>query len=72
MDSKMCPVDWDVKEFESLMAPHIKKDEAEWKFYDDLILEWNAKHWIKKPLSLFLNFILDRVDISLKSNSNLS
>jgi hypothetical protein len=29
-------------------------------------LEWNAKHWIKKPLSAFLRFILDRVAFSLK------
>ena len=71
MDSKMCPVDWDTREFESMMAIHLKKDEAEWKFYDDLILEWNAKHWIKKPLSAFLKFIVDKVALSMPSDSNL-
>jgi len=66
MSDKMCPVDWDTKEFETMMAIHLKKDEDEWKFYNDLILEWNAKHWIKKPLSAFLRFIIDRVVFSLK------
>ena len=66
MSDKMCPVDWDTKEFETMMAIHLKKDEDEWKFYNDLILEWNAKHCIKKPLSAFLRFILDRVAFSLK------
>jgi Fe-S-cluster containining protein len=66
MSDKMCPVDWDTKEFETMMAIHLKKDEDEWKFYNDLILEWNAKHCIKKPLSAFLRFILDRVVFSLK------
>jgi Fe-S-cluster containining protein len=66
MSDKMCPVDWDTKEFETMMTIHLKKDEDEWKFYNDLILEWNAKHWIKKPLSAFLRFILDRVAFSLK------
>jgi hypothetical protein len=66
MGDKMCPVDWDTKEFDTMMAIHLKKDEDEWKFYNDLILEWNAKHWIKKPLSAFLRFILDRVAFSLK------
>ncbi len=61
MSDKMCPVDWDTKEFETMMKIHLKKDEAEWKFYEDLILEWNKKHWIKKPLSAFLRFILDKV-----------
>lgn len=68
MDSKMCPVDWDTKEFESMMVTHLKKDETEWKFYDDLILEWNKKYWIKKPLSAFLRFILDKVELSLKTD----
>lgn len=65
MSDKMCPVDWETAEFEKMMAVHLKKDESEWKFYDELVLEWNAKHWIKKPLSAFLKFILDRVE-SLK------
>jgi Fe-S-cluster containining protein len=66
MSDKMCPVDWDTKEFETMMTTHLKKDEDEWKFYNDLILEWNARHLIKKPLSAFLRFILDRVAFSLK------
>jgi len=61
MSDKMCPVEWDTKEFETMMLTHLKKDEDEWKFYDKLVLEWNAKHWIKKPLSAFLKFMLDRV-----------
>jgi hypothetical protein len=66
MSSKMCPVDWDTGEFEKMMAVHLKKDKDEWRFYDELVLEWNAKHWIKKPLSAFLKFMLDRVESSLK------
>ena len=66
MSDKMCPVEWDTAEFEKMMAIHLKKDEDEWRFYDNLILEWNAKHWIKKPLSAFLKFMLDRVE-SLES-----
>lgn len=66
MDDKMCPTEWDTAAFENMMAVHLKKDESEWKFYHDLILEWNAKHWIKKPLSAFLKFMLDRVESSLK------
>lgn len=66
MDDKMCPVGWDTKEFEAMMTPHLKKDESEWKFYNDLIVEWNTKHWIKKPLDEFLRFIVDRVSLSLK------
>ncbi|MBL7002193.1 MAG: YkgJ family cysteine cluster protein [Nitrosopumilus sp.] len=61
MSDKMCPVDWDTKEFEAMMTTHLKKDEDEWKFYDKLVLEWNALHSIKKPLSAFLKFMLDRV-----------
>ena len=61
MDSKMCPVDWDTKEFEAMMAIHLKKDEAEWKFYDNLVLEWNSKSSVKKPLSSFLKFMMDKV-----------
>jgi Fe-S-cluster containining protein len=72
MSDKLCPVNWNTEEFEKMMVSHHRKDENEWKFYHDLVLEWNAKHWIKKPLSLFLNFILDHVDISIKSNSNPS
>lgn len=71
MDGKMCPVDWDTKEFEAMMTTHIKKDEDEWKFYNDSILEWNAKHWIKKPLDSFLKFILTRVASSLKFDSSV-
>lgn len=69
MDGKLCPVDWDTAQFRSMMEPHLKKDEAEWKFYNDLILEWNNKHWIKKPLSAFLRFIMDKVALSLESKS---
>lgn len=69
MNGKLCPVEWDTKEFEKMMRIHLKKDEDEWKFYQDLILEWNAKYWIKKPLSMFLKFIHDKVEISLKSVS---
>jgi hypothetical protein len=69
MDSKLCHIDWDITQFKSMMETHLKKDEAEWKFYDDLILEWNRKHWIKKPLSAFLRFIMDKVALSLESKS---
>ncbi|MDH3361923.1 MAG: YkgJ family cysteine cluster protein [Nitrosopumilus sp.] len=61
MSDKMCPVEWNTKEFEDMMLTHLKKDEDEWKFYDKLIQEWNAMHWRKKPLSEFLKFILNRV-----------
>jgi Fe-S-cluster containining protein len=61
MSSKMCSVEWDTKEFEAMMSTHLKKDEYEWKFYDKLVLEWNAKYSIKKPLSAFLKFMLDKV-----------
>ncbi len=61
MSDKMCPVEWNTKEFEAMMSTHLKKDEDEWKFYDELVLEWNAKHYTKKPLSAFLKFMLDRV-----------
>ena len=61
MSDKMCPVEWNTKEFEAMMSTHLKKDEDEWKFYDELVLEWNAKHCTKKPLSAFLKFMLDRV-----------
>lgn len=65
MSEKMCPVEWDTVAFEKMMAIHLKKDESEWKFYDDLILEWNAKHWIKKPLSAFLKFMLEKVESAI-------
>ena len=61
MIDKMCPVEWDAKEFEAMMSTHLKKDKDEWKFYDELVLEWNAKHGIKKPLSAFLKFMIDKV-----------
>jgi len=64
MSDKLCPVDWDIKEFEKMMIPHLKKDEDEWNFYHELILEWNEKHWTRKPLSEFLRFILDKVALS--------
>lgn len=70
MSDKMCPVDWDTREFETMMKTHLKKDEDEWKFYNDLILEWNQKHWMKKPLSAFLRFILDKVAHSVQFNSD--
>ncbi|EPA05594.1 YkgJ family cysteine cluster protein [Candidatus Nitrosarchaeum limnium] len=63
MDEKMCPVDWDTSNFEAMMTIHLKKDVSEWKYYDELVKEWNAKHWIKKPLSAFLKFMLDRVSL---------
>jgi len=63
MDDKMCPIEWNTKEFETMMTTHLKKDEVEWNFYDNLVLEWNAKHWRKKPLSAFLKFMLDRVTL---------
>jgi len=67
MSDKMCPVEWNTKEFEAMMSIHLKKDEDEWKFYDKLVLEWNAKHYTKKPLSAFLKFMLDRVSEFVKS-----
>ncbi len=64
MISMMCPVDWDLVEFEKMMVSHLKKDESEWKFYDELVKEWNAKYGTK-PLSAFLKFLLDKVESSL-------
>jgi Fe-S-cluster containining protein len=61
MSSKMCPVDWNTEEFEAMMRTHLKKDEDEWKYYDKLVLEWNSKNLTKKPLSLFLKFMMDMV-----------
>lgn len=69
MSDKMCPAEWDTAEFDAMMRTHLKKDEDEWKFYDALVLEWNTKHWRKKPLSAFLKFMLDRVVLEFsKSN----
>jgi len=56
-----------VNDFKPDVCTHLKKDESEWKFYDELVKEWNAKHWRKKPLSAFLKFMLDKVELSLKS-----
>jgi len=61
MSDKMCPVEWNTAEFEAMMSTHLKKDKDEWKFYDELVLEWNTKHGIKKSLSVFLKFMLDKV-----------
>jgi len=61
MGGNMCPVEWNAREFEDMMSIHLKKDKDEWRFYDELVLEWNAAHWIKKPLSAFLKFMMDRV-----------
>lgn len=67
MDNIMCPVDWDLAEFEKMMISHLKKDESEWKFYDELVKEWNVKHGTKKSLATFLKFMLDQVEFSLRS-----
>ena len=67
MNNIMCPVDWDLVEFEKMMVSHLKKDESEWKFYDALVKEWNAKYGIKKSLAAFLKFMLDKVEFSLRS-----
>ncbi len=50
-----------------MKSTQLKKDEDEWKFYDKLVLEWNARHYTKKPLSAFLKFMLDRVSEFVKS-----
>ena len=63
MSDNLCPVEWDTKAFEVMMSAHLKKDEHEWKFYDKLVLEWNAKYQVKKPLSEFLKFMLDKVSL---------
>ncbi|MDH3277215.1 MAG: YkgJ family cysteine cluster protein [Nitrosopumilus sp.] len=70
MSEKMCPVDWNTKEFEVMMKTHLKKDKDEWKFYDNLVLEWNAKNGIKKPLAEFLKFMLDRVVLEFTRTDN--
>ena len=67
MEHKLCPVDWDISKFEKIMESHLKKDKEEWKFYHDLVLEWNAKHWLKKPLSEFIGFMMNKVELSLES-----
>ncbi|MGY5146537.1 MAG: YkgJ family cysteine cluster protein [Candidatus Nitrosopumilus sp. bin_7KS] len=67
MDNIMCPVDWDLAEFEKMMVSHLKKDESEWKFYDELVKEWNVKHGTKKSLATFLKFMLEKVELSMKS-----
>ena len=68
MSTKMCPDQWDTKKFEDMMLNYLKKDEDEWKFYDKLVLEWNAKYSIKKPLSEFLKFMLDRVSLEFSKH----
>ncbi|WP_231911850.1 YkgJ family cysteine cluster protein [Candidatus Nitrosotalea okcheonensis] len=70
MSDKMCPADWNTREFETMMKTHLKKDDDEWKFYHDLILEWNKKHWMRKPLSAFLRFILYQVAHSVPFDSD--
>ena len=65
MSDKLCPVDWDTKEFVKMMSSHLKKDEDEWNLYNDMILEWNAECGEEKPLSEFLRFIISRVAISV-------
>jgi len=67
MNNIMCPVDWDLTEFEKMMTSHLKKDESEWKFYNELVEEWNVKYGSKKPLDAFLKFMLDKVEFSLRS-----
>ena len=65
MSDIMCPTDWDLNGFKEMMIPHLKKDELEWKFYDDLVREWNSKHE-GEPLSEFLKFMLNQVELYLK------
>jgi hypothetical protein len=64
----LCPVDWNTEEFEAMMITHLKKDVAEWKFYDDLVLEWNSKQLKKKSLSDFLKFMMDRVALEFRKS----
>jgi hypothetical protein len=45
------------------MIPHLKKDESEWEFYDQLVREWNSKHE-GESLSKFLKFMLEQVKLS--------
>jgi len=62
----MCPTDWDLTGFKEMMVPHLQKDESEWKFYDQLVKEWNSKYEYEKPLSEFLKFMLEKVEISTR------
>ena len=64
MSDIMCPTDWDLAGFKEMMIPHLKKDESEWNFYDQLVKEWNLKYDGKKPLSEFLKFMLEQVKLS--------
>ena len=66
MSDIMCPADWDLAGFEDMMIPHLKKDESEWNFYDQLVKDWNSKCGEQKPLSEFLKFMLNEVELSLK------
>ena len=66
MSDIMCPTDWDLTGFKEMMIPHLKKDESEWKFYDQLVKEWNLKYNGEKSLSQFLKFMLNKVELSLK------
>ena len=66
MSDIMCPTDWDLTGFKEMMIPHLKKDESEWKFYEQLVKEWNLKHECEKPLSEFLKFMLEKVEISTR------
>ena len=68
MSDKMCPVEWNAEEFEVMMSTHLKKDKDEWKFYDKLVEEWNSKYTVKKPLSDFLKFMLDRVSMEFTNS----
>jgi len=65
MSDIMCPTDWDLTSFKEMMVPHLQKDESEWKFYDQLVTEWNSKHE-GESLSIFLKFMLNQVELSLK------
>ena len=67
MSDIMCPTNWDLTSFKEMMIPHLKKDESEWKFYDQLVKEWNLKYNGKKTLSEFLKFMLTKVELSLKA-----
>ena len=65
MSDIMCPTDWDLTGFKEMMVPHLQKDESEWKFYDQLVKEWNSQHE-GESLSIFLKFMLNQVELSLK------
>ena len=67
MSDIMCPTDWDLIGFKEMMIPHLKKDESEWVFYDQLVKRWNLKYDGEKSLSEFLKFMLTKVELSLKS-----